>query len=70
MNPIFWSVVGLDAALFLGLLISMLVQQGGSSNGGREMGIAFFVDRAVDTHRAQRCCSMCSLARQCGRSSR
>jgi hypothetical protein len=43
MNPIFWSVVVLDVALFLGLLISMLVQRGGSENGGREMGIAFFV---------------------------
>lgn len=43
MNPIFWSVVALDAALFLGLLISMLVQRGGSADGGREMGIAFFV---------------------------
>lgn len=43
MNPIFWTVVGLDAALFLGLLISVLVQRGGSESGGREMGIAFFV---------------------------
>jgi hypothetical protein len=43
MNLIFWSVVGLDAVLFLGLLVSMLVQRGGSSSGGREMGIAFFV---------------------------
>jgi hypothetical protein len=43
LNPIFWSVVCLDVALFLGLLISMLVQRGGSSDGGREMGIAFFV---------------------------
>ncbi|MEJ0038097.1 MAG: hypothetical protein WDO68_18800 [Gammaproteobacteria bacterium] len=43
MNPLFWSVVCLDAALFLGLLVSMLLQRDGSSNGGREMGIAFFV---------------------------
>ena len=43
MNPIFWSVVCLDVVLFLGLLVSMLVQRGGSSSGGREMGIAFFV---------------------------
>src|SRR4051812_14726192 len=43
MNPFFWAVVALDLALFLGLLISMLVQRGGSESGGREMGIAFFV---------------------------
>jgi hypothetical protein len=43
MNIAFWSVVCLDAALFLGLLISMLAQGGGSANGGREMGIFFFV---------------------------
>jgi hypothetical protein len=43
MNPFFWAVVALDVALFLGLLISMLVQRGGSESGGREMGIAFFV---------------------------
>jgi len=43
MNPVFWSVVGLDVALFLGLLVSMLVQRGGSADGGREMGVFFFV---------------------------
>jgi len=43
MNPFFWAVVALDLASFLGLLISMLVQRGGSESGGREMGIAFFV---------------------------
>lgn len=45
MNIVFWSVVGLDAALFLGLLISMLAQGGGGggADGGREMGIFFFV---------------------------
>lgn len=43
MNPIFWSIVALDVALFVGLFVSMLVQRGGSENGGREMGIAFFV---------------------------
>lgn len=43
LNPFFWSVVALDAALFLGLLVSLLVQPGGSADGGREMGIAFFV---------------------------
>ena len=31
LNPFFWSVVALDAALFLGLLVSLLVQPGGSA---------------------------------------
>ncbi len=43
MKPLFWSVVALDAALFLGLLIATLAQRAGANDGGREMGIFFFV---------------------------
>ena len=43
MNWIFWTVVVVDAVLFIALLINMLTQSGGSADGGREMGIFFFV---------------------------
>ena len=42
MNKIFWTVVAVDAALFMFLLISGLTESGNSS-GGREMGLAFYV---------------------------
>ena len=43
MNSIFWTVVVVDALLFIALLASMLMQTSGRTDGGREMGIAFFV---------------------------
>ena len=43
MNSIFWTVVAVDALLFVALLINMLTQTSGRTDGGREMGIAFFV---------------------------
>ena len=43
MKPLFWSVVVLDAVLFLGLLIATLTQRAGVHDGGREMGIFFFI---------------------------
>ena len=42
MNKVFWAVVALDAALFLILLVSGLMEKG-HSDGGREMGLAFYV---------------------------
>lgn len=42
MNVLFWSVVALDALLFLFILISTATSPGATSNGGREMGMFFF----------------------------
>lgn len=42
MNFIFWSVVAIDAVLFTGIVVSLGLQGGANSSGGREMGIAFF----------------------------
>jgi hypothetical protein len=43
VNPIFWSIVAIDAALFVGIIVSILMQGGGAtSSGGREMGLFFF----------------------------
>ncbi len=42
MDPIYWTVAAIDAALFAALLLKMIQTPGGSSNGGREMGIFFF----------------------------
>ncbi|MGH9702120.1 MAG: ankyrin repeat domain-containing protein, partial [Candidatus Acidiferrales bacterium] len=42
MNKIFWAVVALDAAVFLILLVRGLMEKG-HSDGGREMGLAFYV---------------------------
>jgi len=42
MNTVFWCVVALDALLFLVLLV-MTLQSGGPNDGGREMGLFFFI---------------------------
>ena len=42
MNKVFWAVVAVDTALFLILLISGLMESG-HADGGREMGLAFYV---------------------------
>jgi hypothetical protein len=42
MNKVFWAVVAVDTALFLFLLVSGL-KESGHSDGGREMGLAFYV---------------------------
>jgi hypothetical protein len=43
VNPIFWSIAAIDAVLFVGIIVSILMQGGGAnSSGGREMGLAFF----------------------------
>ncbi len=41
---VFWSIAGIDAVLLLVIIISTLTHEGGGHNdGGREMGILFFL---------------------------
>lgn len=43
MKPLFWSVVAFDGLLFLALLVIQLTHRGGVADGGREMGLFFFI---------------------------
>jgi hypothetical protein len=42
LSAVFWTLVALDGAMFLALLVGLL-KGGGSDSGGREMGVFFFV---------------------------